>query len=635
MHSHRYSVLHSLSQVALLIGLAFVAPLSMAQSDNPIGDAASRTNLQNSTDGTTNGSYRLKRSTSGANRSATEADVIEVVEPKAVYSPGEFETYVQRQAEATGGVVTPIRRFGAELVSDTRSSAVQDPSPLVPNDYVVKPGDEISVTLWGSVDADLQVIVDRSGRIVLPRVGSIPVAGVRSGELTELISRRVAQVFKNFQISVSMGRLRSVRVFVSGFVQRPGSLSVNSLSSVLHVVMRAGGPTAAGSFRNITLRRNGKVVSGFDLYNLLLNGDRSADQVVQADDVIHIGPVGPQVGLIGSINQPAVFELKPNETVADLLAMGGGFSAVADRTRVAVERLADRSTGRVAELKLDGAGQRSTLAAGDVVRVFSAVTAALPLNLQNKRIRVEGEVARPGDYVLAPNSTLADAIQAAGGLTPAAFVYGTEFTRQSVRRTQQENFDRALRDLETELTKNVSTRRATTAGDIANQGANEAANARLIERLRQAKPTGRIVLEVAENETRMPVIPIEDGDQVNVPARASTVGVFGSVYNAGSYLFNGDKTMADYLKLAGGPARGADAESVFVIRANGTVVSARQSGSTFFRESRFANVTALPGDTLFVPEELDKTTFIQDAKDWTQILYQFGLGLAGIKSLGL
>ncbi|MEK8045036.1 SLBB domain-containing protein [Ideonella margarita] len=619
----------------MLIGLAFAAPLTMAQSDNPIGDAANRTNLQNSTDGTTNGSYRLKRSTSGANRSATDADVIEVVEPKVVYSPGEFEIYVQRQAEATGGVVTPIRRFGAELVSDTRGSAVQDPSPLVPNDYVVKPGDEISVTLWGSVDADLQVMVDRSGRIVLPRVGSIPVAGVRSGELTEIISRRVAQVFKNFQISVSMGRLRSVRVFVSGFVQRPGSLSVNSLSSVLHVVMRAGGPTAAGSFRNITLRRNGKVVSGFDLYNLLLNGDRSADQVVQADDVIHIGPVGPQVGLIGSINQPAVFELKPNETVADLLAMGGGFSAVADRTRVAVERLADRATGRVAELKLDGAGQRSTLSAGDVVRVFSAVTAALPLNLQNKRIRVEGEVARPGDYVLAPNSTLADAIQAAGGLTPAAYVYGTEFTRQSVRRTQQENFDRALRDLETELTKNVSTRRATIAGDTVNQGAAETANARLIERLRQAKPTGRIVLEVAENETRLPVLPIEDGDQVSVPARSSTVGVFGSVYNAGSYLYNNDKTMADYLKLAGGPTRGADAESVFVIRANGTVVSARQSGSTFFRDSRFASVTALPGDTLFVPEELDKTTFIQDAKDWTQILYQFGLGLAGIKSLGL
>jgi hypothetical protein len=220
-------------------------------------------------------------------------------------------------------------------------------------------------------------------------------------------------------------------------------------------------------------------------------------------------------------------------------------------------------------------------------------------------------------------------------LTSAAFPYGTEFTRESVRVTQQANFDRALRDLETDMVKNQATQRSTSVEETAAQNAQAASNTRLIERLRQARPTGRVVMPIEPDARDIPDFPLENGDSLTVPARGTSVGVFGSVFNTGSFVFVPNHTTDDYLHLAGGPTRGADKASMFVIRANGSVVSAQQGSSFWHSGNEFHGALVLPGDTIFVPEELNKSTFIQDAKDWTQILYQFGLGVAGIKSLGL
>jgi len=545
------------------------------------------------------------------------------------YVPGEFETFAQRAA----GELVEIRRFGSELTtSDGDPGAAGEPSPLVPPDYLIKSGDEVVVTLWGSVDADLRLTVDRSGRITIPRVGPVLVAGVRYADLPASIGQRVSLVFRNYQLSASLGRLRAQRVYITGFVARPGAYSVSPLASVTQALLQAGGPSAAGSFRVVELRRGKERVAELDLYDFLLKGDRAADRLLQPEDVIHVGPLGTQVALIGSVNRPAVFELKPGETVADLLGMGGGFSAVADRTRIAVERVDERASVRVAQLALP-ASLGASLSSGDLVRVFSAIDSTQPVQRQNKRVRIEGEVVRPGDYVLPPASTIADALTAAGGLTASAFPFGTEFSRESVRVTQQQNYDRALRDLEVDLARNTTTQRASGTGaeDASQLAARESANTRLVASLRALRPNGRIVLQLVPTARELPALVLEDGDRLYVPPRPSSVGVFGSVFNGGNYLFGEGRQVVDYLNLAGGPTRGADASSVFVIRANGSVVSGQQQkGNWFGSGGSLAGLQAEPGDTVFVPEEINKTTFIQSAKDWTQILYQFGLGIAGI-----
>lgn len=619
------TVLYPLFALFALHGIAMAQEVGLTpDASSPAGPIRLRQPVQAPADSAKSASQRT--STSPGSVSATDSALRQdfVTDGRAPYQPGEFEKFVQRQ---TGTL--KVQRFGADLVARYADPAAADSPALVPPEYIIAPGDEIVVTLWGSVDADLRLVVDRAGRISIPRVGTVQVAGVRQAELAATIGRRVGLVFKNYEMNVSVGALRGIRVFVTGFVGNPGAYTVNSLSTITAALFRAGGPSSAGSFRRIELRRGAQMISTFDLYDFLLKGDRSGDRLLQAGDVIHVLPVGDEVAVIGSVNKPAVIELKTGETVADALRGVGGFTAVADRTRLSVERLSDRNSQRVRELALP-ADLSTSLSHGDVLRAFSAVDALLPMQVQNKRVRVEGEVARPGDYVLPPSSTLADALAAAGGLTQAAFVYGTEFTRESVRITQQENYERALRDLESDISRQASQR----AGS-----ADEAASTttRLIDRLRAVKPTGRIVLQVATDARELPPLALEEGDRVYIPPRPTTVGVFGSVFNGGSYLYGGERSVSDYLSLAGGPTRGADQESTFVVRANGTVVSSRQgtSGSWLASKSPFEGLRAQAGDTIFVPEEIDRSTFTQKAKDWTQIFYQFALGIAGLRAVGL
>ncbi|MBX3601731.1 MAG: SLBB domain-containing protein [Rubrivivax sp.] len=532
--------------------------------------------------------------------------------------PSEFETFVE------------LTRYGSDLVQELVTGTA-DHGPGVPADYIIQSGDEILVNIWGSVDADLRLTVDRSGRVTIPRVGPVLVAGLRYDELQPTLSRRVSQTFRNFELSASLGRLRGVRVFVTGFVQRPGAYVVSGLSTVMNAVIRAGGPAAEGSFRSIELRRGGRTVATLDLYDLLLRGDRTGDHVVQPDDVVHVAAVGPQVAVRGSVNKQAVFELRPSETLRDLLAMAGGFSPVADRSRVALERLEARNANRITQLPLPE-NESMQLANGDMVRVFSAVDSALSVERQNRRVKVEGEVGAPGEYVLPPGSTLADALRAAGGLTQSAYLYGVQFTRESVRLAQIENYDRALRDLETDFIRSSASKRVSTADDAANQAAQSAAIGRLVERLRALKPSGRVVLQMTPDSTTLPDLLVEDQDRIYVPAQPTSVGVFGSVFNAGNYLYSPGRALGDYLRLAGGPTKGADEGSVFVVRANGHVISSRQSAGGFWRSNRIANVPTEPGDTIFVPEELDRSTFLQTARDFTLLLFQLGVGSAGIRS---
>ena len=662
MYRSLRSTIHWLICVTLG-GLIWLPTLVVAQSQT---DQQSAQSQRSDTDSSVNtGAVRLRQNnTQDQQRNSNlRCDQARQV---ADYKPGEFEEYVQRlvaQIPATPSAMPEkqananpssnqrnqsdssdlqqprqapppkIRRLGADLMTaDPCPVDGPDYNPLVPADYVVQAGDELLVTLWGSVDADLRPIVDRSGRISIPRVGAIMVAGVRYADLRDVITKRVAQVFKNFQVSVSLGQLRGVRVYITGFVQKPGAYSVNSLSTIAGALIKAGGPSAAGSFRNIQLRRGKEVVSTFDFYDVLLKGDRSNDRVVQPDDVIYVGPLGAQVALIGSVNQPAIFELKPGDKLADVLSMAGGPTPVADLTRIAIERLDDRNSTRITQLELPQA-LSTELRSGDVLRAFNAVFAVLPVERQNKRVRIEGEVLRPGEYVLPARTSIRDALNAAGGMTPSAYVFGTEFSRETVRLTQQENYERALRDLELEFAKSSTTLRTNTADEAAAQTQRAAGTTRLIERLRSLKPSGRVVLQLPPDARELPDLALEDGDRLYIPALPTTVGVFGSVFNAGSFLWSDKRNMDDYLRLAGGPTKGADEASVFVIRANGSVVSNLQSkGWLSTRSSEFVGLVAQPGDTIFVPEDISRVTFVQGAKDWTQILYQFGIGIAAINT---
>jgi hypothetical protein len=170
------------------------------------------------------------------------------------------------------------------------------------------------------------------------------------------------------------------------------------------------------------------------------------------------------------------------------------------------------------------------------------------------------------------------------------------------------------------------------AQEAAAQTAQIAATNRLIERLKAVKPTGRIVFQLSPTATDLPDLALEDGDRIYIPPHPTTIGVFGSVFSGGSFLLDAGRNVGDFLALAGGPTRGADTSSTFVLRANGTVVSQPQKSSFLGLGSNLQDIGTEAGDTIFVPEETNKTTWVQNLKEWTQIFYQFGLGAAAIRT---
>jgi protein involved in polysaccharide export with SLBB domain len=248
-------------------------------------------------------------------------------------------------------------------------------------------------------------------------------------------------------------------------------------------------------------------------------------------------------------------------------------------------------------------------------------------------VRLEGEFNHAGVYQAVQGETLRQLIMRVGGLTPQAYLFGAEFTRESTKKQQEERLRQALIQFEQDLQRAAASRarNVTSSEDAQSLKAEAEAQQSVLARLKRLQPTGRIVLELPEHPVlaSLPDIPLEDGDRVSIPPRPAMVSVFGSVYNEAAFVHKSEKTVTDYLAQAGGARREADAKSMFVLRADGSVVS--NGGGGWFSANRLNGFRPLPGDAIVVPEDLYRTTLTKDLKDGTQIFYQFGLGAAAIK----
>jgi polysaccharide biosynthesis/export protein len=707
--------------------------------------------------------------------------------------PSEF----QRFAASSMGKILPI--FGAALFEKAPTTFAPLDRVPVTDGYVIGPGDEILLRVWGQVSLDLRLQVDRAGSVYIPQAGNVNVSGIQFRQLSDYMRTQLGRVFRNFDLSVSMGQLRSIQIFVMGQARQPGAYTVSSLSTLVNALFASGGPSAQGSMRHIQLKRGSQVAADLDIYDLLLRGDKSGDVRLMPEDVIYVPPVGAQIAVSGSLKNPAIYELKNEKTIGELIQMAGGLSATADRKRATIERIKDGSSrevldialgsdwmkmpildgdvfqvlaiaprfdntvtlrgnvanpGRfswragmrlrdiipdkeslitrdywkkrnllgnnpvadlnleksdasgstaqgsalndylrqqyrlkgltpkeVAEIEIAAESQRKPaetriesaapdinwsyavierqnpqdlkadlipfhlgklvlekdenqnmeLRSGDVITVFSQMDIRGPEMQQTRSVRLEGEFYAPGIYTVGPGETLGQIIQKAGGLTPQAYLFGSEFVRESTRRNQQKRLDQYVRDLEQEIEKAAPSRLGTAAGaeESARLASEIQSQRQLAQQLRSIKATGRIVLslEPGSNDiSKIAGLALEDGDQFIVPAKPATVNVLGAIYNPNSFIHAEKQQVRDYVLQAGGPTRSADEKRLYIVRADGSVLPKQHTSS-------FEKLRLNPGDSVVMPEQLFKTTFLMGLRNWSQVISQFGLGAAAINIL--
>src|SRR5688572_4803233 len=334
-----------------------------------------------------------------------------------------------------------------DLVPDT--FAPVDRIPVTP-DYVVGPGDEILIRGWGQVDIDYRAVVDRNGTINIPKIGVINVAGIRYQDLNGYLKTHIGRYFRNFELAVTMGELRSIQVFVVGQAYRPGSYTVSSLSTLVNALFATGGPSAKGTMRRIQLKRGDKTITEFDLYDLLIKGDKSKDVKLLSGDVIHIPPIGELVAISGGVTNPAVYELKGETTLGALIDLAGGLTVTASTQRAIVERIVERKSRVVTEVPLDTAGLGRALRDGDIVQVF-----ALSPRFDNV-VTMRGSVATPGRYAWREGMRVRDIIPERDALIVPDYwqrlnqasrvtIAGQQRLRVEVKRTYDEiNWDYAV-----------------------------------------------------------------------------------------------------------------------------------------------------------------------------------------------
>ncbi len=320
-----------------------------------------------------------------------------------------FDRYFASDPDAN--LTARLKPFGYELFTD---SALTPPQDLpVASDYMIGPGDEINVLLWGRINEQYLLTVSRDGSIQFPNIGPLSVAGMTFDEMKRYISGQAKKII-GAEINLTMGRLRSIQVFVLGEVKKPGAYSVSAMATLTNALMASGGPTFIGSLRRVELKRTSKTPAVMDFYDLLLKGNKSKDLRLQNGDVLFVPTVGPLVGIAGNVRRPAVYELKDSTTLSDAFELAGGIIPTAYTQRIQVERVEKNEHRIVVDVnaKDSDALKNFILLDADLVKVTSIVDNDV------NAVYLYGNVKRPGKYELKGNMRLKDILKDETTLLP-------------------------------------------------------------------------------------------------------------------------------------------------------------------------------------------------------------------------
>jgi protein involved in polysaccharide export with SLBB domain len=473
----------------------------------------------------------------------------------------------------------------------------------VSSEYILGPGDKLIVNFFGSEDEEVEVFINREGKIILPFIGPINLIGKTFKQASTFLSKKVETELIGTEVDISLSEVRSIGIYILGEAYKPGRYVMSGLSSVSNALFVGGGVNEQGSLRTIQIIRNNKVISTYDFYDFLLKGSLKSDVILQDGDVIFVPFIENSVTLGGAFKRPYRYEIIAGETVRDAINLAGGFnSEVHGNPNVELSSIDSISATRVLSYLDLTKDLDRTLMNLDAINISSVS------GLSSQTIKLSGEVRNPGEYSIQPGDKILDIIERAGGYTDQSYFQGAVFLRESVAESQKKAFDRSADELENTIvdviTKNTIDEEITEFTLLP--------VSKLISRLRSEEPMGRMVVSLDPLTLKKdPILnfSLQNGDSLYIPKRPSFVSIVGEVLNSATVGFDPNLSVKEYIDLAGGLNDTADRDKIFVILPNGK--------SQLVKERIFSsNKSIMPGSTIVISR--DSRPF--DAISLTQII---------------
>jgi len=519
-----------------------------------------------------------------------------------------IENQLNREGRKDG-----LQIFGSNFFDSYQSSFAPINELNFAADYVIDVGDVLNIQSFGSANIMARkqsVVVARDGTVNVPRIGKINVAGMPYEEAIAIIKEFAKSKYLNVDLYVNLEEARDMNILLVGNAVNPGIYKLPGGSNILSVLHAAGGLSKSGSFRSVLHKRNNNILQEIDLYDILINGNLFFKSPLRSGDSVVVNPSQRLVAISGGINTPAIYELKDNEELDDLVNLAKGFSLAASDSIFISTRDGNRLTIPRDELT------NINLNHGDSVKV--SLYSPNPKEILTARI--DGAVNKPGEYSFTEGTTLHELIAKAGGYTETAYPFGGSLFRKRVAEIQRDAFNRTYNNLINFFAANGKTPLAASP----NLGV-------ILAELKESEFKGRITAEFSqrkiEKEPSLDTM-LAKGDEILIPHFTSDIYVTGDVINPGARRYSPELKPRDYILKSGGLGRLADSDRIIVIKPNGDaeVIKAK----LFFSMS---GATLYPGSTIFVPKEIGKLDGIQFTATLAPIVSSLALSLASLNSI--
>lgn len=526
----------------------------------------------------------------------------------------ELEKRLQSDSDLSKNTIDELKIFGSDFFSTYQTSFMPLNEPNPNSLYTLDTGDVLKIQLIGQKEFIDTYELGGDGSINIPDLGKLVLAGLSLKDASELIKNKVNKIFIGTEAFISLHELRDINVLISGNAVNPGVYTLTGNSNILHAISIAGGINEYGSYREINLLRNNKVIETLDLYDLLINGKFNISKRLRSGDVIFVSAQKSIISINGALKRPAKYELKDNENLDTVIFYANGIKQTADLQNIYLERILDNNLKSIPIVSLSQFNSIEPID-GDLIYIrefpFRSAT-------------ISGAVLKPGRYTMTPSETIDDLVSKAGGYTENAYPFGAIYENDEARIIN----NKAKEVLYEEFLDNIIAMSQQNVGDKFDL----TPILGLTQEIKNTESNGRIVVDLSDDEMKY-AIRVSDGDSLIIPEKTNNVYVYGEVSSEGAVMFEENQNLEYFIDKSGGFKQYADAGSIYVLHPNGET-QRYSTNRNIFESQPKSKLEIFPGSVIFVPRKLDNSVSRRLATQaYVSILGNLGIALASLSSI--